>query len=164
MKTLDKVTTNSTLCGIYYETPARVLATSFFGLIGGMFVAMIGDVALGVPTAVWISMWMATVVVFWLLFSLPARHGYGRARHDIQRAMLKYLEMPKNEQREFPKNTLDMLRTGDYKVLEDFESAAADLASLRPDIRMRDVEVHREVMAQIRSNISITKKTYDELG
>lgn len=164
MNTLDKLTTNALMNEVYSETPLRAFTTMVAGGVIGTAVAAILDINTGLPAWVWASAWYVIPILIWTFFGLPARHGYGKAESGrTQRAIRTYLDMPKREKMEFPKNTLKMLQTEDWKVVEDFQLAAADLASLRhtPGTNIEDA---REQMEQVRKNISITKKTYEELG
>lgn len=165
MNVLDRLTTSESLNEVYSETPLRLFLTIIVGAIVGTVLAAIIDLNTGLPTYVWASAWYVVPTLTWMLFGLPARHGYGKAKNgSTQRAIRSYLGMTKVEKREFPKNTLKMLQTEDYAVVENFNLAAEDLISLRRNVGAEGIISAREQMEQVRSNIAITKKTYDELG
>lgn len=163
MKTLDRITTNGVIVDIYEEPAIRVLVSVVSSILLGTLFAALLDVNTALPVFIWTSMWYVVPILTWMFFGLPARYGYAGMNGRTQSAMKTYLNMPKAEKREFPKNTMKMLATQDWDVIKDFEDAADDLVSLRYSAGT-DVEAAREAMAQVRSNIAITKKTYEELG
>lgn len=139
-----------------------------------MFVSMILDMATGLPTNVWVGLWIA-VPVFLLVFpSVAWLHPVNRVNNTMARnALSDYYRLPRSERRHLPANFADLLSNRDIPD-HDRERVAREGQRLmiavrerrnqrfNPEVNMmleeiaetnkslhQDIDIHNEVMREL---------------
>lgn len=165
MNTLDKIAASNFIQEWYREPAHRIGGTLLVGGFSGMLVAMVADLALGLP-----FFWLAFILmplIFFLTPLLAKRHGmhnvYGSNYRGLVRVR-KYMDLTSEERKQLPPNMLDMLGWDDTKVNQMFDTACNELYALRSHFAIDKRSGGREALENSLKDIQMTRQTYDELA
>lgn len=161
MRMLEKIAANGFIQDTWDDGEGYFFMT-LLGALVGMFVAMTMDLGFGLGAAAIVPAWLFITLLPAMSLQIARYKGIHRAFDaGSGNEVLRYLRLPKESRKEFPKNTIKLLSLGDYEIKRKFNEAAGNLEALHVDT---SVPEGREAMQRVAMLTGETRRTYDELG